>query len=66
MSSIVPPTIKEHSEFTLSAKTKWELVRYASELEKAINRAIKRLDNVSNEDVRKAIKILRGEKKWVN
>jgi len=61
MNSIVPPIIKEHSEFTLNTKTKWDLVRYIVKLEKTINRAIKRLDNVSDKDVRAAIKILRGE-----
>lgn len=53
---------KEHTELTLSSYKKWDLVRYVVRLEKAINKAIKRLDNVSNEDVRKAIKILRGDK----
>ena len=54
--------MKEHTELTLASYKKWDLVRYIVRLEKTINRAIKRLDNVSNEDVRKAIKILRGDK----
>lgn len=62
MSSLLPPIIKEHTELTLSTMKKWDLVRYVAKLEKTINKAIIKLDNVSNEDVRKAIKILRGEK----
>ena len=54
--------MKEHTELTLATKTKWELINYAAELEKRINKAIKRLDSVSDAKVRKAIKILRGEK----
>ena len=53
--------MKEHSEFTLATKTKWELINELAELEKRINKAIRKLDNVSDPDVRKAIKILRGE-----
>ena len=62
MSSLLPPTIKEHTELTLSTMKKWDLIRYVCKLERTINKAIIKLDNVSNEDVRKAIKILRGEK----
>ena len=58
--------MKEHSPFSLNVKTKYELIRYIVKLEENINRAIKKLDNVSNEDVRKAIKYLRGESKWLN
>lgn len=54
--------MKEHSELTLAAKTKWELVKYIAKLEKNINRAIKKLDKVSGTEVGKAIQILRGDK----
>ena len=39
--------LKEHSEFSLGTKTKWELIRYIAKLEKNINRAIKLLDKMS-------------------
>lgn len=54
--------LKEHSEFSLGTKTKWELVRYIAKLEKNINRAIKLLDKASGSEVGKAIQILRGVK----
>ena len=53
--------MKEHTEFTLNNLKKWDLIRYVIKLEKTINKAIKRLDNVSDKDVRAAIKILRSE-----
>lgn len=53
--------MKEHSVFTLNTKTKYQLIRYIEELEQTINKAIKKLDNVSSPDVRNAIKILRCE-----
>lgn len=55
--------MNEHTEFSLVNRNKWELIRYIVKLEKNINRAIKKLDCVSDENVRKAIKILRGEAK---
>lgn len=57
--------MKESNEFTLNTKTKYELIRYIVKLEKTVNRAIKKLDTVSDPAVRAAIKILRGEIKWV-
>lgn len=56
--------MKEHSPFSLNKKTKYELVRYIVKLEENINKAIKRLDTVSDSAVRAAIKILKGEKNW--
>ena len=53
--------MKEHTEFTLNNLKKWDLIRYIIVLQKTINKAIKKLDNVSDKDVRKAIKILRSE-----
>lgn len=53
--------MKEHKELTLNCYKKWDLIRYIMKLENNINKAIKRLDNVSSPDVRKAIKILRQE-----
>lgn len=53
--------MKEHSVFTLNTKTKYQLIRYIEELEQTINKAIKKLDNISSPDVRNAIKILRCE-----
>lgn len=53
--------MKEHNVFTLNTKTKYQLIRYIEALEQAINKAIKKLDNVSSPDVRNAIKILRCE-----
>ena len=55
--------MKEHSPFSLNNKTKYELVRYIVKLEENINKAIKKLDTVSDPAVRAAIKILRGEVK---
>ena len=57
--------MKEHSPFSLNNKTKYELVRYIVKLEENINKAIKKLDTVSEPAVRTAIRILKGEKKWV-
>ena len=57
--------MKEHSPFSLNNKAKYELVRYIVKLEENINKAIKKLDTVSDPAVRTAIRILRGEKKWV-
>lgn len=57
--------MKEHNPFSLNNKTKYELVRYIVKLEENINKAIKKLDTVSDPAVRAAIKILRGEIKWV-
>ena len=54
--------MKEHTEFTLNNLKKWELIRYIVKLEQTINKAIKKLDKVSDKDVRAAIKMLRGEK----
>lgn len=53
--------MKEHTELTLNCLKKWDLIRYIIVLQKTINKAIKRLDNVSDKDVRAAIKILRSE-----
>ena len=53
--------MKEHKELTLNCYKKWDLIRYIMKLENNINKDIKRLDNVSSPDVRKAIKILRQE-----
>ena len=53
--------MKEHTELTLNCLKKWDLIRYIIVLQKTINKAIKKLDNVSDKDVRKAIKILRCE-----
>ena len=53
--------MKEHKELTLNCYKKWDLIRYIMKLENNINKAIKRLDNVSSPDVRKAIKILRQD-----
>jgi len=53
--------MKEHTEFTLSAMKKWDLIRYIVKLEKIINKAIKKLDNVSSQDVRSAVKILKKD-----
>ena len=53
--------MKEHTELTLAHYKKWDLVRYAVKLEQTINKAIKKLDSVSDPTVRAAIKILRGE-----
>ena len=53
--------MKEHKELTLNCYKKWDLIRYIIKLENNINKAIKRLDNVSSPDVRKAIKILRQD-----
>lgn len=55
--------IKEHTEFTLGSKTKWELVNYIVKLEKNINKAIRKLDKLSGVEIGKAIQILRGDKK---
>ena len=57
--------MKEHSPFSLNNKTKYELVRYIVKLEENINKAIKKLDTVSEPAVRTAIRILKGEKTWV-
>ena len=54
--------MKIHTELTLSTYKKWDLIRYIKMLETNINKAIKKLDNVSDKDVRKAIRILRGDK----
>lgn len=56
--------MKEHSPFSLNVKTKYELIRRIVELEQTINKAIKKLDTVSEPAVRAAIKILKGEKNW--
>lgn len=53
--------MKEHSPFSLNNKTKYELVRYIVKLEENTNKAIKKLDTVSDPAVRAAIKILKGE-----
>lgn len=53
--------MKEHKELTLNCYKKWDLIRYIMKLENNINKAIKKLDNVSSPDVRKAIKILRQD-----
>lgn len=53
--------MKEHTELTLNCLKKRDLIRYIIVLQKTINKAIKKLDNVSDKDVRKAIKILRSE-----
>lgn len=53
--------MKEHSPFSLNVKTKYELIRRIVELEQTINKAIKKLDTVSDPAVRAAIKILKGE-----
>lgn len=53
--------MKEHTELTLNCLKKWDLIRYIIVLQKTINKAIKKLDNVSDKDVRAAIKILRSE-----
>ena len=53
--------MKEHKELTLNCYKKCDLIRYIMKLENNINKAIKRLDNVSSPDVRKAIKILRQD-----
>jgi hypothetical protein len=53
--------MKEYTEFTLSAMKKWDLIRYIIVLQKTINKAIKKLDDVSDPAVRAAIKILKGE-----
>lgn len=58
--------MKEHTEFSLNNHTKWELIRYIVKLEQTINKAIKKLDNVSSPDVRTAIKILRCEDVRIN
>ena len=58
--------MKEHTEFTLNNLKKWDLIRYIVILEKTINKAIKKLDNVSDKDVRAAIKILRSENVRIN
>lgn len=58
--------MKEHSPFSLNKKTKYELVRYIVELEENINKAIKKLDTVSDPAVRAAIRILRGERRAKN
>ena len=57
--------MKEHSPFSLNVKTKYELIRRIVELEQTINKAIKKLNTVSDPAVRAAIKILKGEIKWV-
>ena len=54
--------MKEHSPFSLNNKTKYELVRYAVELEQCINRAIKILDEATGKEAARAIQILKGEK----
>ena len=53
--------MKEYKELTLNCYKKWDLIRYIMKLENNINKAIKKLDNVSSPDVRKAIKILKQE-----
>lgn len=53
--------MKEHTEFSLNNHTKWELIRYIVKLEQTINKAIKKLDTASSQEVRSAIKILRCE-----
>lgn len=53
--------MKEHTEFSLYIHKKWELIRYIVKLEQTINKAIKKLDSVSDPAVRAAIKILRGK-----
>lgn len=53
--------MKEHTEFSLYIHKKWDLIRYIVKLEQTINKAIKRLDSVSDPTVRAAIKILRCE-----
>ena len=58
--------MKEHTEFSLYNMNKWQLVRYLCDLEKTINRAIKQLDKVSDENVRKAIKTLRSVNVRIN
>lgn len=58
--------MKESNEFSLSTKTKYELIKYIIKIEKTVNRAIKKLDNVSSPDVRNAIKILRCEDVRIN
>lgn len=58
--------MKEHSPFSLNVKTKYELIRRIVELEQTINKAIKKLDTVSDPSVREAIKILKGERRPKN
>lgn len=58
--------MKEHSPFSLNVKTKYELIRRIVELEQTINKAIKKLDTVSDPAVRDAIKILKGERRAKN
>lgn len=58
--------MKEHSPFSLNVKTKYELIRRIVELEQTINKAIKKLDTVSDPNVRAAIKILKGERRAKN
>ena len=53
--------MNKHKELTLNCYKKWDLIRYIMKLENNINKAIKKLDNVSSPDVRKAIKILRQD-----
>ena len=53
--------MKEDNPFSLNNKTKYELIKYIIKIEKTINRAIKKLDTVSDPAVRAAIKILKGE-----
>jgi len=53
--------MKEDNPFSLNNKTKYELIKYIIKIEKTVNRAIKKLDTVSDPAVRAAIKILKGE-----
>jgi hypothetical protein len=53
--------MKEDNPFSLNNKTKHELIKYIIKIEKTVNKAIKKLDTVSDPAVRAAIKILKGE-----
>lgn len=48
--------MKEHTELTLSAYKKWDLVRYIVKLEKIINNIIKKLDDITILEILEEIK----------
>ena len=54
--------MKESNEFSLSTKTKYELIRYITKLEKKINKAIKLLEIMQDDEADMAIQALKDEK----
>lgn len=54
--------MKESNEFSLNTKTKYELIRYITKLEKKVNKAIKLLEIMQDDEADIIIQVLKDEK----